>query len=93
MADANLRILSSGAAARHEGPMVIANPTIINTAKGTKSTGNFLTCTADKTMGGDKRLATKHGSHMADAISWIGVWLSGMGAVRQTPTSVSWVMG
>ncbi|MPC52823.1 hypothetical protein E2C01_046700 [Portunus trituberculatus] len=46
--------------------MAIANPTTVNTTKSTRTTRHFLTCTMDKTTGGDKRLATKHGSCMAD---------------------------
>ncbi|MPC76269.1 hypothetical protein E2C01_070678 [Portunus trituberculatus] len=67
MADTDLRIKSSGAATRHDSQMAVAKPTTINTAKDTRSTGHFLTCTAHKTKGGDKRLAARHGTHMADA--------------------------
>ncbi|MPC37135.1 hypothetical protein E2C01_030608 [Portunus trituberculatus] len=45
---------------------------------------------------GDKRLATRHGSHMADATINIldsSLAVPGMGAVWQMTTSVSWVLG
>ncbi|MPC62104.1 hypothetical protein E2C01_056186 [Portunus trituberculatus] len=66
MTDTDLCILSSGAAAGYGRPMAVANPTTVNIAKGTRSTGQFLTCTADKTTEGDKRIGTRHGSRMAD---------------------------
>ncbi|MPD03539.1 hypothetical protein E2C01_099180 [Portunus trituberculatus] len=59
--------LDSGAATGHGRLMAVSNPTPVNKAKGTRRTGHFLTCTADKTTGGDKRLAAWNGSRMTDA--------------------------